>query len=261
LVVTLQRNVLGTPDPDGRPSFKAVPDSEFERTCHTLIYAIGQTPETDVLPGGITLRDNHGTSNPKLFVAGDFAMGNGDVIHAVADGKSAADAVDTYLMAGMRREQVVQIVDLREMDQVGRTRDDDLLDPPPMPVSPLTLRDRTAEVELGFPADLADTHAWRCYLCNYKFEIDQDKCIHCDWCIKASPRNCILRLSHLSLDEDGAAIDWVEVEASEPEKATYIWIDSDECIRCGKCRAACPVDAISLRKADVVHKSCGGCGV
>ena len=60
-------------------------------------------------------------------------------------------------------------------------------------------------MELGFDAEATDIHAWRCYLCNYKFEIDQDKCIHCDWCIKVSPRNCILRLSKLLRDKDGAA--------------------------------------------------------
>ncbi len=258
--VTFTRNVLGAPDPDGRPSFHAVPDSAFTRPCQTLIYAIGQTPETSILPDGVTLQTSHTTSHPRLFVAGDFAMGNGDVIHAVADGKSAADAVDACLMKQARRETVVQIQDIRAREFVGRTRDDDLLDTPDMPVLPLRERDRVAEVELGFPPELADTHAWRCYLCNHKFEINQDQCIHCDWCIKAAPRDCILRLSHLKLDADGNAVSWTEVAASEPEKATYIWINSDECIRCGKCLRACPVGAISFRKVDMVRQDCGGCG-
>ncbi|MFC1765467.1 FAD-dependent oxidoreductase [Planctomycetota bacterium] len=258
--ISFTRNVLGIPDPDGRPSFHAVPDSEFTRPCSTLIYATGQTPDTDVLPEGVLLNDNHITSNTRLFVAGDFATGNGDVIHAVADGKSAADAVDAFLMGQSRREKVVEIASIVDHEFVGRTRDDDLLDPPAMPVLPLAQRDRTAEVELGFPADLADTHAWRCYLCNHKFEINQDKCIHCDWCIKAAPRNCILRLSHLEVDGDGSAVAWTEVDAASPEMATYIWINSDECIRCGKCLRACPVGAITFRKADIAHHSCHGCG-
>lgn len=251
--VTFQRNILGEPDPDGRPSFVAVPDSELTRTCRTLIFAIGQTPETDILPAGVSVKEHHRTTEPKLFVAGDFSMGNGDVISAVADGKSAADAMDTFLIGECRREKILAI---DERDDIDRTRDDDLLDSPEMPVSDLTQRDLTTEVELGLTPELTDTHAWRCYLCNHKFEIDQDKCIHCDWCIKAMPRQCIMRLSHLQLDENGCAVEWTEVEPNEPDKATYIWINSDECIRCGRCRAACPVDAISLRKADITHRNC-----
>jgi NAD-dependent dihydropyrimidine dehydrogenase PreA subunit len=40
------------------------------------------------------------------------------------------------------------------------------------------------------------------------------------------------------------------------EKATYIWIDSNPCIRCRACPRIRPVEAISLRKANVTF-SCG----
>ncbi|MHC5180081.1 MAG: 4Fe-4S binding protein [Planctomycetota bacterium] len=40
------------------------------------------------------------------------------------------------------------------------------------------------------------------------------------------------------------------------EEATYIWIESDQCIRCGNCYNVCPVDAITLRKADRCNSNC-----
>jgi formate dehydrogenase major subunit len=212
-----------------------------------LIYAIGQVPQKQIVPETIDLLEDHRTSDKKLFVAGDFSMGNGDVIHAVADGKSAADAIDTFLMG---KPRIKRYVEVQEADQTGRIRIYDFIEPAEMPVIPVSDRQGNNEVETGYMADQRDGHAKRCYLCNYKFEIDQDLCIHCDWCIRVSPRNCIKRLESVRFDKDGNVTEVREVDASSPEKATYIWIDSDECIRCSNCYNICPTGAISLRKTD-----------
>ena len=246
--VTFVRNRLGQPDESGKPSFTPIDGSEFDMPCQRLILAIGQSPDMTIFPEGVEITGDHKTSQDGMFVAGDFAMGNGDVIHAVADGKEAAVKIDAYLMGQVRRKPAIKIEPANE--GTGRIRDYDLLEPVSMGVLPTPMRDRIKEVELGFSPEQAETHAKRCYFCNYKFEIDQDKCIHCDWCIKVSPRECIHRLKTLEYDPQTFEAKFEKADASKPEEATYIWIESDNCIRCGNCYGICPVDAITLRKAD-----------
>ena len=246
--ITFQRTILGNAQDSGKPAFLPVAGSELDVSCDTLIFAIGQQPECEILPSQIQIAENHKTNIPGLYIGGDFSgAGSADVINAVADGKCVADKIDMFLMGQCRRRLCLHV---KPADITGRLRDHDLVDTPEMPTLALAERGRFDEVERGFNAEDTQTHAWRCYLCNYKFEIDQDKCIHCDWCIKVSPRNCILRLSKLERDPDGAPVSWTEVPASEPDQCTYIWIDSDQCIRCGNCFNVCPVDAISVRKND-----------
>ncbi len=250
--VTFVRNRLGEPDESGKPAFIKIENSEFTVPCRVLIFAIGQTPDESILPERVTVSGRHETTRKGLFAAGDFAMGNGDVISAVADGKQAAAKIDAYLTGQIRRTDAIRI---EQADDTGRIRDYDLLEPIAMPVLPTEMRDRIQEVEQGFSVEKAETHAKRCYFCNYKFEIDQDKCIHCDWCIRVAPRECIRRLKTLTYDPQTNVATYEEADASKPEDATYIWIDSDQCIRCGNCYGICPVEAITLRKAD----RCEGC--
>ena len=168
------------------------------------------------------------------------------MIHAVEDGKKVADEIDEFLLGEQRLKTHVGIEMTDANGETGRLRDHDVQLPVHIPHTPVPGRDGDKEVEMGFDDEMTGINATRCYFCHYKFEIDQEKCIHCDWCIKVSPRDCIKKVSRLFHDEDGAVK--MEVESDLSKDATYIWIDSNECIRCGKCLRICPTDAITMRK-------------
>ncbi len=257
------RTCLGEPGADGRRRPVEVPGSEFEVPVDTVLLATGQFPDTQwidaelrqelVAPDG-WLASGGGcrTAIPKLFVAGDFAQGANSLIQAIGHAKRTARAVDRFLTGQTRLADQVQIEDATDS---GRLREMDFVPRQPMPCLPLEQRELTAEVETGYAAELAIDETQRCYRCHYKYEIDPDKCIYCDWCIKVKPRpNCILRVKQLHDDDDGRIVGYEE--AKRTQDATLIWINQEDCIRCGACVAACPVDAISVQKVSLASGPC-----
>ena len=119
-----------------------------------------------------------------------------------------------------------------------------------MPMIPLEDRSLKAEVEKDFTEELAVEETQRCYLCHYKYEIDADKCIYCDWCIKAKPRpDCIVKVSSLVYD-GGERITGFNRENGS-ENTYLIYINQEDCIRCNACVEACPVDCICVQKVSL----------
>ena len=58
------------------------------------------------------------------------------------------------------------------------------------------------------------------------------------------------QLTRLFTDGDGAPTG--HIKSANAPGATYIWIESEQCIRCGERHRACPTYAIPIRKADFV---------
>jgi NAD-dependent dihydropyrimidine dehydrogenase PreA subunit/thioredoxin reductase len=253
----LVRTRLGEPGADGRRRPLPIPGSEFEVQADTVLLATGQFPDTSWIDAGLRERlvggdgwlrqgDSPRSVVPGLFVAGDFGGGASSLIQAIGHARSTAREVDALLMGPRRLGDRVRIADVRT---TGRIREMDAVPQQPMPALALVDRDLRAEVETGFTQSTAVEESLRCYRCHLKFEIDPDRCIGCDWCLKVRPRpQCILRVRRVTADDQGRIVGWEE--AARTQDTSFIWINQEDCIRCGACVAACPVDAISLQRVD-----------
>jgi formate dehydrogenase major subunit len=252
------RTELGEPDAGGRRRPVDIPGSEFDIPADSVLLATGQFPDTgwidDVLKAELVAEDGwlksgtaYAAAREKIFAAGDFATGASSLIQAIGHSKECARAADRFLTGQERLHDFAMIEDVTE---TGRIREMDFVGLQPMPSIDLTHRDLTHEVETGFKLETAPDEAQRCYQCHFKFEIDPDRCIYCDWCIKAKPRpECILKIKALHHNEDGTVAGWDIAE--KQDDVNLIWINQEDCIRCGACVDACPVDAISIQKVSL----------
>ena len=222
--------------------------TDFDVPAQTVLLATGQFPDRSWEDDTTSLHSLEQYS--KLFAAGDYAQGATSLIDAIAHAKDVAEKVDTFLMGEERMEKSVLV---ENAASISRTKAMDEIPRQAMPTLPLAKRDLPGEVETGYDQNAAVEEAKRCYQCNYKFEIDQDKCIKCDWCLKAKPRpECILMLKSIEHDEAGQVADF---EATDYiREMRLIWINQDACIRCGECLKACPVDAINLQKVSLIKE-------
>jgi len=102
---------------DGRVSFEALEGSDFELKADLVFLALGFSgPETDTVATGLGLsekgtidaNESWATSRPGVFVCGDATRGQSLIVWAIAEGRSAAGAVDTYLMGESDLPQPVQ---------------------------------------------------------------------------------------------------------------------------------------------------------
>jgi glutamate synthase (NADPH) small chain len=94
-------------EPDGR-SFRPLPGTERELRCDLVLLAMGFTGAergellTDLgvdfdARGNVARDGSYAASVPGVFVAGDMGRGQSLIVWAIAEGRSAAAAVDRYL--------------------------------------------------------------------------------------------------------------------------------------------------------------------
>jgi formate dehydrogenase major subunit len=235
--VRFQRTTL-EPQADGRAVPVPIEGSDLEMPADTVLLGTGQKAA------------GWWQSLTGVFVAGDAQTGPGSLIEAIGHAKSVAREVDQHLMGTDRFETVVVATDALS---TGRTRDMDAWPREPMPELSPDARDVTAEVEEGLSPDAAGTEASRCYLCHYKFEIDNELCIYCDRCLKVTPvEKCIVKVSDLIYDAQDRITGYLESTSTRDYNRLHL--DQNQCIRCGACVEVCPVECITLQKVTEVTR-------
>jgi glutamate synthase (NADPH/NADH) small chain len=98
-----------TPGPNGRPTMRELPGTEFEMDVDLVFLAMGFLgPERNAMlaqlgvaiteRGTVAADANKMTDIPGIFAAGDTARGQSLVVWAIAEGRQAARGMDAYLM-------------------------------------------------------------------------------------------------------------------------------------------------------------------
>jgi len=265
------RTRQGEPGRDGRRLPVDVPGSELDIGAESVILATGQFPDTHWIGSGLTRKlvakdgwlssgDAQETAQPNLFAAGDFALGATTLIQAIGHARECARKVDAWLTSvehSLPRARVGATFQSKVPGgrDTGRTPQMNVIPIHPVPTLALGKRKLDAEVETGFTADTASAEASRCYLCHYKFEIIDEKCVLCDECLKVKPvEGCIVEIASLVRDDEGRITGYSRVEQGKTDSLYYnrLWIDQSQCIRCGRCESVCPVNAITMQKVSLV---------
>lgn len=229
-------------DEQGRFAPVMVPSSEELIDADTVILAVGQAADLDVL-GGIELeRSPQGvqvdpgslrTSHERIWAGGDIARGPRNLIDAIADGQRAARSIHGALTGEPLPVPSVQ-VELRTRrgfrrlstgyDAIGRV---------PVPAMPTSRRVGFAEVEVGYDDEQARLEGLRCLRCFDNVMLDASLCILCGLCVDVCPTDVITI----------ARADDIRVGTANQ---SVLLLDEDRCIRCGLCVNRCPPGALSM---------------
>ena len=136
-----------------------------------------------------------------IFSVGDFATGATTLINAIAHAKDVVKRVDKFLM---KRDLFKSDLKVTDIKTTGRRLDLNYIPIQEMPTINLSQRTFGREVEKGYKKNTAQKEASRCYLCHYKFEINNDLCVLCDECLLAKPiKDCIVEVSDVHEHKDG----------------------------------------------------------
>ncbi len=251
-------------DDDGRfnPKFKAGSERVWE--CDTVILAIGQQADLEVLGGAddVTISPrglveiNYATgqtSAPDVFAGGDVAYGPKLIIDAVQHGHLAALGIEEYIQG--KQLQIEVKTEWTELSNHVMFENWTKLEQRKVPSLPVDRRTGTTVVELGYSEEEAAEQGSRCLECSVNTIFDGTKCILCNACVDVCPWDClkIVSLKNIASDEQFAKLVEAQLGAplseflTEDQPSVAAMLKDDEaCTRCALCAERCPTDAITM---------------
>ncbi len=175
LTLYCERVELGTPDASGRRRPVAVPGTRFPIECSTLIVAVGELPDPELVSNANSLTG--------VFVGGDALTGPGTVPAAIASGRSNASRILEFLaLPPVPSWEPKALLDPARINLAYFRRS-----PAARPVTlPQELRlSSFDEVTASLAAREAAAEAERCFSCGV--------CTACDNCWVFCPDNAVSR--------------------------------------------------------------------
>ena len=251
-------------DETGRfnPRFRL--ESERNLECDTVILAIGQRADLDLLGGAddivITPRglvqidpDTLQTTALDVFAGGDVAFGPRLIISAVRDGHLAALGIEQRIQQRKLTNGV--IAEWTDLTGHSMFADWTRIERAKVPGLPIERRTGISVIEQGYSPDAAAEQGKRCLECSVNTVFDGTKCILCNGCVDVCPWDClkIVRLDQIQGDERLDQI--VEKHIRQPLAAAgeqtlssvaAMIKDDEACTRCALCAKRCPTGAITM---------------
>lgn len=224
---------LGEPDESGRPKPIKIPDEEIDIEADSVILAIGQSPDLDLLEEqGLekekyTLKSNQKfqTNYEDVFTAGDVLMGASSIVEATGQGREAAYALDAYLKGDIENYEVPLDYTLPfSYVHTQEITEEDLLDWNKQTRTKIDKRgpdERIKDfdiIELGFDKEEAETEAERCLECG---------------CLDRF--QCLLRKYADRYGAEQYTYEGFKYEREKDDSHPNIVREPEKCILCGSC--------------------------
>jgi formate dehydrogenase (NADP+) beta subunit len=251
-------------DEDGRFSPKFKEGSERILECDTVILAIGQQADLEILGGADDVKlsprglveinsENGQTSAPDVFAGGDVAYGPRLIIDAVRHGHLAALGIEEFIQGQTLSVDVK--TEWTELSNHVMFENWTKLAQRKVPSLPVDRRTGTTVVDLGYSEEEAAEQGSRCLECSVNTIFDGTKCILCNACVDVCPWDClkIVSLKNIAADEQFEKV--VEAQLGAPLESfleedqlsvAAMLKDDEACTRCALCAERCPTDAITM---------------
>ena len=245
-------------DEQGRFSPQFISGSEHKLECDTVILAIGQRANLDLLGGAqdveISARglvsinpETLQTTAADVFAGGDVAFGPRLIISAVRDGHLAAMGIEERIQG--RRLKTITRTEWQEYEGHTMFPDWTKEDRKRVPNLPVDRRTGISVVEMGYTLDQGALEGSRCLECSVNTIFDGSKCILCNGCVDVCPWDClkIVRIDELEGDEGLQCVIDAHLGGKNGEENVFAMLKDDEsCTRCALCAKRCPTDAITM---------------